>query len=115
MDDLNTPLFIAKMQGLLKDANKGNSQAAVSFKLGLQLLGFDQIEYASQDVANFLVDDTLQEEVEAAIGQRLAFIREKNWAEADRIRDELAAQGIQLKDSKNKETGERETTWEVKR
>ena len=39
----------------------------------------------------------------------------KNWAESDRIRDELAAMGIQLKDAKNKETGEIETTWEVKR
>jgi cysteinyl-tRNA synthetase len=46
---------------------------------------------------------------------RLAFIREKNWAEADRIRDELLAQGIQLKDGKDPATGERVTTWEVKR
>ena len=43
------------------------------------------------------------------------FIREKNWAEADRIRDELLAQGIQLKDGKDPATGERITTWEVKR
>ncbi len=34
---------------------------------------------------------------------------------ADRIRDELLAQGIQLKDGKDPETGERVTTWEVKR
>ncbi|MGI9463808.1 MAG: CysS/YqeB C-terminal domain-containing protein, partial [Aestuariivirgaceae bacterium] len=40
---------------------------------------------------------------------------EKNWVEADRLRDELDAMGIQLKDSKNPETGEIETTWEVKR
>ncbi len=39
----------------------------------------------------------------------------KNWAEADRIRDELLAQGIQLKDGKDPATGERVTTWEVKR
>ncbi|MEQ8295431.1 MAG: cysteine--tRNA ligase [Nitratireductor sp.] len=49
------------------------------------------------------------------VERRLAFIRDKNWAEADRIRDELAAQGIQLKDGKDPETGERVTTWEVKR
>ena len=49
------------------------------------------------------------------IDRRLAFIREKNWAEADRIRDELLAQGIQLKDGKDPATGERITTWEVKR
>ena len=46
---------------------------------------------------------------------RLALIRDKNWAEADRIRDELLAQGIQLKDGKDPATGERVTTWEVKR
>ena len=40
---------------------------------------------------------------------------DKNWAEADRIRDELLGQGIQLKDGKDPETGERTTTWEVKR
>ena len=49
------------------------------------------------------------------IDRRLALIRDKNWAEADRIRDELLAQGIQLKDGKDPATGERITTWEVKR
>jgi hypothetical protein len=39
----------------------------------------------------------------------------QNFAEADRIRDELLAQGIQLKDSKDSVTGERVTAWEVKR
>jgi cysteinyl-tRNA synthetase len=34
----------------------------------------------------------------------------KNWAEADRIRDELAAMGVVLKDNKNGTT-----TWEVRR
>ena len=33
----------------------------------------------------------------------------------EKIRDELLAQGIQLKDGKDPETGERVTTWEVKR
>ena len=49
------------------------------------------------------------------VDRRLAFIREKNWAEADKIRDELLAQGIQLKDGKDPVSGERVTTWEVKR
>lgn len=53
--------------------------------------------------------------VAEAVAERLAFIRDKNWAEADRIRDELLAQGIQLKDGKDPATGERVTTWEVKR
>ena len=54
-------------------------------------------------------------DVAAIVARRLAFIAGKNWAEADRIRDELLAQGIQLKDGKDPATGERVTTWEVKR
>ena len=41
---------------------------------------------------------------------RLAARAAKNWAESDRIRDELAAMGIALKDNKDGTT-----TWEVKR
>ncbi|NDW06653.1 cysteine--tRNA ligase [Jiella pacifica] len=57
----------------------------------------------------------LEEGEMAQIAKRLAFIRDKNWAEADRIRDELLEKGIQLKDGKDAATGERTTTWEVKR
>ncbi|PRX05504.1 UNVERIFIED_ORG: cysteinyl-tRNA synthetase [Martelella mediterranea] len=89
-----------------------------SISANLALLGFEDLSNFSDffgGVAQEILDDTMHSEVDAKITERLAFIREKNWAEADRIRDELASQGIQLKDSKNKETGERETTWEVKR
>ncbi|RLQ87604.1 cysteine--tRNA ligase [Notoacmeibacter ruber] len=75
----------------------------------LKFLGID-ISAAASPEESPDVDD-----LAAKIDQRLAFIREKNWAEADRIRDELLEQGIQLKDSKDSETGERVTTWEVKR
>jgi cysteinyl-tRNA synthetase len=64
-----------------------------------------------------LADDAKVDEVavQKVVARRLAFIASKNWAEADRIRDELLAQGIQLKDGKDPATGERITTWEVKR
>ncbi len=61
------------------------------------------------------VSDALAEGVDAIIQMRLEMIKAKNWAEADRIRDDLVAKGIQLKDGKDPETGERVTTWEVKR
>ncbi|PPD43713.1 MAG: cysteine--tRNA ligase [Methylocystis sp.] len=48
--------------------------------------------------------------VEQMIAARLAARAAKNWAESDRIRDELAAMGIALKDNKDGTT-----TWEVKR
>ena len=49
------------------------------------------------------------------IEERLQHFKDKNWGEADRIRDELLANGIQLKDGKDADTGERVTTWELKR
>jgi cysteinyl-tRNA synthetase len=55
--------------------------------------------------------ETLNEE----IAKRLAARELKNFKEADRIRDELAAMGIALKDAKDPNTGELVTTWEVAR
>lgn len=53
--------------------------------------------------------------VDDLIAARLAARKAKNFAESDRIRDELAAMGIQLKDGKDPATGEPVTTWEVMR
>ncbi|MEL6202006.1 MAG: cysteine--tRNA ligase [Pseudomonadota bacterium] len=57
----------------------------------------------------------VSDDVQAQIDARLAAIAEKDWTEADRIRDELLSQGIQLKDGKDPDTGERITNWEVVR
>jgi cysteinyl-tRNA synthetase len=51
--------------------------------------------------------------ISGAIAARSAARKAKNFKEADRIRDELAAMGIALKDSKDPATGEITTTWEV--
>ena len=76
---------------------------APGLRAAADLVGIDVSELTTDvDVAGFAA-------------QRLAFIAAKNWTEADRIRDELLAQGIQLKDGKDPATGERVTTWEVKR
>ncbi len=85
-------------------ALEGDDAAAASLKAALPFLGFDA-SAAEIDAGK----------VEKAIAGRLALIAEKNWAQADRIRDELLAQGVQLKDGKDPVTGERVTTWEVKR
>ena len=55
------------------------------------------------------------QDIENAITARLEARKAKDWAEADRIRDELAAKGILLKDGKDPETGEPLTTWELAR
>jgi cysteinyl-tRNA synthetase len=44
------------------------------------------------------------------ITARLEARKAKNWAESDRLRDELAAMGVTIKDNKDGTT-----TWEIKR
>jgi cysteinyl-tRNA synthetase len=51
-----------------------------------------------------------RELVDVGVAARNAARAAKNWKESDRIRDELAAMGIALKDNKDGTT-----TWEVKR
>ncbi|RNJ46088.1 cysteine--tRNA ligase [Mesorhizobium erdmanii] len=102
-DDLATYTAFQVLTQLAGEAAEGN-EAAAALKASLLFLGFD--------VASAKVDE---DKVAKAIADRLAFIAAKNWAEADRIRDELLAQGVQLKDGKDPATGERITTWEVKR
>ncbi len=56
-----------------------------------------------------------RQKVNALIDARNAARTAKNWAEADRIRDELADMGVALKDAKDPATGELVTTWEIAR
>jgi cysteinyl-tRNA synthetase len=106
-DDLNTPLAIkmisASSGGWRGDENDLSSGANLAF------LGFVPEVIRSQR-RSIAPDNT-----DAQIAYRLAALGSKNFAEADRIRDELSAQGIQLMDYKDAETGERKTKWEVKR
>ncbi|WP_417434024.1 cysteine--tRNA ligase [Hoeflea sp.] len=114
-DDLNTPMAIQNLYGRLTGIrNKGfdfyRSLRADGQILGTMLLNMDEWDEKIRSLRG--VDSQL---VAERISKRLELIAEKNWAEADRIRDELLEQGIQLKDGKDPETGERVTTWEVKR
>jgi cysteinyl-tRNA synthetase len=56
-----------------------------------------------------------EKRIEELMALRVIARKAKDFKEADRIRDELAAMGIALKDSKDPATGEITTTWEVAR
>ena len=103
-DDLNTPLAFAELHRIA-DTTK--------LAATLKLLGFS-CDLAAIGAAAAPVDAALAEKVDALIAARLAARAAKNFAESDRIRDELAAMGIALKDGKGAD-GQPVTTWEVKR
>jgi cysteinyl-tRNA synthetase len=113
-DDLNSPSAISIIHGIAKSAAR-NADMAAQLKATLRLLGL----YENEKPADFAVGQDAGNvnatRVEELIGARNAARKARNFKEADRIRDELSAMSIQLKDSKNLMTGEIETTWQVKR
>jgi cysteinyl-tRNA synthetase len=114
-DDLNTPQAMAALHALRSEAAKGSKPAAACLKASARLMGLLQSTaeaWKAWRPAELAIDEKT---IEARIAARSAARKAKNFKEADRIRDELSAMGIQLKDSKDHATGEIVTTWEVKR
>ena len=105
-DDLNTVAAVQALHALAQAANADASKAGI-FAASAALLGIVP--------KRATLSDDLTAAVEALVALRLEMLKTKNFAEADKIRDDLLAKGIQLKDGKDKESGERVTAWEVKR
>jgi cysteinyl-tRNA synthetase len=112
-DDLNTPSAMSVIHGIAKAAaHDGN--AAAQLKASLAFLGVYAGETARElGLASDRAIDT--ERIEGLIAARTRARKARDFAEADRIRDELAAMGIALKDRKSTAPGEIETSWELKR
>jgi cysteinyl-tRNA synthetase len=109
MDDLNTPKALAALHVLRDEAVKGSKPAAACLKASAQLLGVllgSAEAWASFRPASITIDDA---KVKNLIEARNAARKSKDFKESDRIRDELAAMGVVLKDSKDG------TTWEIAR
>lgn len=97
-DDLNTADGIAAVFELVKDINvnvlNSNSKELIEYATAL----FDELTGVLGLVYN-RNNNNLDSEIEKLIELRTKARKEKNWAEADRIRDELKAQGIVLEDT----------------
>jgi cysteinyl-tRNA synthetase len=114
-DDLNTPQMIAALHGLRNTAVHGQNNPVPiedvrkAFSGSLRLLGFlgeSAERWESRKRSASGVDVA---KIEILIAERTAARARKDFKASDRIRDELAAMGVVIKDSKDG------TTWEVAR
>ncbi|MGF7156741.1 cysteine--tRNA ligase [Bartonella heixiaziensis] len=110
-DDLNTPSALALMRKFYKAGN------VVALANGMNLLGLLRQEWIRERKCPLFMRKTSLDSkfIDQCIAERLRLIHNKEWAAADTIRNELAAEGVSLKDTKDPQTGERITIWEIKR
>jgi cysteinyl-tRNA synthetase len=112
-DDLNTPGAIARLHAIAASrvGTAGRLQLDVKEKLKasammLGLLGRTKRQYLEDHPKTVVINKEL---VNASIAARDEARARKDFEESDRIRDELAAMGVIIKDSKEG------TTWEIAR
>ncbi|MBV9697078.1 MAG: cysteine--tRNA ligase [Gammaproteobacteria bacterium] len=108
-DDFNTPEALAVLQGLAREANlardAGKEAHAAALAAELRALGavlglcsVEPEEWFRLARPGTAATGPTDAEVEARIAARAAARRARDWAQSDRIRDELAAGGIILED-----------------
>lgn len=123
-DDMNTPKAISELHRLAHPAvagemmagltSMGQSPAPEMLKASANILGLltqTATQWRLRRTEGHGVDN---DAVEAFIRERAAARARKDFKESDRIRDELAAMGVVLKDGKDAD-GKPVTTWEIAR
>jgi cysteinyl-tRNA synthetase len=103
-DDFNTPVAVAELFDLANAVNRGEAALSGQLKALGAVLGL-----LRREPAEFLKagpgSDLAEEQVANRIAERAAAKVQKDFAQADRIRDELLKHGIVLED------GPKGTTW----
>ena len=115
-DDLNTAAAFAVLSDLARKA-RINAQDAQQLVYCADFLGLNTRAWFSKAEKTEIkgdVDPAWRAHVDELNNARIEARKAKNFAESDRIRDELVAMGVQLKDGKDAD-GNLTTEWEVKR
>jgi cysteinyl-tRNA synthetase len=108
-DDLNTSQAIAELHRLAGLAKAGDAGAAQTLHTSLEFLGV--LSHASFSTRQ---KPELSAAAARLLDERKAARARKDFKESDRLRDELAAMGVLVKDGKDAD-GNPVTTWEIAR
>jgi cysteinyl-tRNA synthetase len=111
LDDLNVSRAITRLHSYaanIVDGGNPRSHDKSLFKTAANFLGLLS-STASEWFSVKPVDAEFADQVEKMIAERTAARARKDFKESDRLRDELAAMGVAIKDSKEG------TTWEIAR
>jgi cysteinyl-tRNA synthetase len=107
-DDLNTPGYIANLHHLYEKASKGNDNDKGLFVLACNFIGIlnkTKEEWLSIKKKKLLISDA---DILIKIEQRNKAREDKDYKEADMIRDELLDKGVLIEDKDGK------TIWKIK-
>jgi cysteinyl-tRNA synthetase len=108
-DDLNTPQMITSLHEARNKAASGNERDRGEFAASLRLVGFLSESNADWKGRKQQASGIDAKRIDGLISDRSAARARKDFTESDRIRDELAAMGVVIKDSKDG------TTWDIAR
>ena len=99
-NDINTSLAVTAVYDVLKEKTNDKTKIYLLNDFD-KVLSLDLVEGAKKltEKKEEAVDDDFSKYVEEQLALRAQAKKEKNWAEADRIRDELTAQGIKILDT----------------
>ena len=103
-DDLNTPKALAELFGLVRQVNSASDPGtraglAQALRAGGWLLGLLQADPRAWFTGDRTAGDPGDEWIDARVAERQAMRQSRDFAAADRIRDELASLGILIEDS----------------
>lgn len=113
-DDLNTPKVVAELHALRKQVRSVGDESSVALGNALAFLGLDAVRFSAWVAKADAKAVSKAGNVDDLIADRAAARARKDFKESDRIRDELAARGVVLKDGKDAD-GNPVTTWEIAR
>ena len=108
LDDMNTPLYISKLHDLFTQSQNGNVEKIKEFNKACRLIGlFHETKEDREEFKKSKIKIN-EETILSKIKEREIAKKNGKFDLADKIRDELSEQGIDIKDIKDK------TIWNYK-